>query len=583
MKNFYLFIDSISRFQSKQLYYWIINKYIKKVLPQKKIDVSSKFDSNKESLSQIIEKAIKLFRFKDSLIFNLNISEIENHHNYYNEIIQFIEKDSDKNAFNNLETDDDEIINNYHRFFLFSEVYAEKNIPFEKRIKIIINWIDTIPFSNKKAWTGFNATIRLLNWLKIFMNFDPNYKFNNDDETKILSSFLQNLYFVKKHIEYHIPGNHIIFQFYVLWLFSNLFKSWKDSETINYFAEKKIINEFNEEFLDNGFHFEQSYHYHIQITLLGLYWKYNLKQLNRKIEEKIDNKLNLAVSLSKKFVLGEKTLPMLADNCFTFFHENIELDFNNLQILASVLYKDIEKQNDFFDIQDQYVIFNKFNRKIIIDVGNIGLACNPGHGHSDIFSILYSVKDQPIFIDPGTRRYSNSKEDLLLKKAVSHNTLSINGEDQAKLWGFFRWAYLPKKIEYKINEKENTITFNGKLSAFRHIGSYYHNREVLLKQNEIEINDHVFENKFDSIIITFILHPSINCSIGKSIKLLNEKNVNIVEIKIDSEFNYKTELEEFYIYPNYNYPIKSSKLSIIFNNSIAKDFNSKILVKDFND
>ncbi len=578
MKKIFLFLDSISRFQPKQLYYWIVNKYLKKIFPAENIDSSKVDNIGKSDLHEAIKKAENLFIFNKKLVYKFDLKSPLEHHPYYFQAKDFIENISkDTNGFSKINSEDDEIINNYHRFFLFSEIFSDSKIDQQSRINLIINWIENVPQSNKKAWTGFNATIRLINWIKILIDLDENFVINETDSKKIIRSIFENIYFVRKHIEYHIPGNHIIFQFYILWLVSEIFPNWKDSKEINQFAYKNLVEEFDAEFLESGFHFEQSYHYHLQITLLGIYWKYNLSQLGKNLDHKIKSKIENAVRLTDKFILGNEYIPMLADNCFTFFHENNYEDFSNLIYLRNNIFNLSDESKNNEEIENQYIIANKFNKKLIVDVGNIGLPCNPGHGHSDIFSFLFSDKEQPIFIDPGTRKYNNSKEDMLLKKATSHNTLSVNGEDQSKLWGFFRWAYLPKSLLYNFVESEDSFSIRGSFIGFRHLGNYKHSREIDLQENQIVIKDSI-DKQFDKIYISFILHQDLQFDKLNNIIYLDENFKK--EIIVKSDFPFIINFEEFDVYPNYDFPIKSNKITVVFNSEIKKSFYSEIIVKD---
>lgn len=576
-KIFYT-IDSISRFQPKQLYYWIVNKYLKKILPAENIDISKVDNIEISDLHEAIKKAEKLFALDDKSIYKFGLKNPLQHHPYYFQAKDFIENISkDTYGFSKINSEDDEIINNYHRFFLFAEIFSDSNCEQESRINLIINWIGNVPRSNKKAWTGFNATIRLLNWIKILIDIDKNFVINETDSKKIIRSIFENIYFVRKHIEYHIPGNHIIFQFYILWLISEIFPNWKDSKEINQFAYKNLVEEFDAEFLESGFHFEQSYHYHLQITLLGIYWKYNLSKLGKKLDPKIKSKIENAVRLTDKFILGNEYIPMLADNCFTFFHENNYEDFSNLNYLRNNIFNISDESKNNEEIENQYIIANKFNKKLIVDVGNIGLPCNPGHGHSDIFSFLFSYKEQPIFIDPGTRKYNNSKEDMLLKKTTSHNTLSVNGEDQSKLWGFFRWAYLPKNIRYNFEESEDSFYFSGSFIGFRHLGHYKHSREIDLQENQIIIKDSI-DKQFDKIYLSFVLHQDVLFDKTNNMIFSNEKIKK--KFIVNSEFPFEIIFEEYYVYPNYDFPVKSNKITVIFKSEIKKSFYSEIIVKD---
>jgi hypothetical protein len=371
--------------------------------------------------------------------------------------------------------------------------------------------------------------------------------------------------YISKNIEYHIPGNHVAIQYYVLWLFSNIFPEWKNviDELKN--SERLFVTEFINEYLESGLHFEQSFHYHIQITLIGLYYVYSKQNLNEKIDEEYLNTLRKATEVVDSLISKDQYIPMLSDNCFTFFHKNLSEDLSNISYLSQDLIEqsDVsEKANPITDLKNQYVIAILEESNLIFDVGNIGVAFNPGHGHSDLLSFIYGYNKYPIFIDAGTRKYSPLQEDLLLKKAFSHNTISIADEDQAKLWGFFRWAYLPNKLKYSIEQYDNCIVLSGEYVGFKNLGGIKHKRVVTLSNKMFEIEDYVYGLKGRSLNLNFILHPDVLVSDGGR-KLSINKNF-IFELSISSEFEHQMIIESVNIYPAYDIPIPSHKIRVEF-------------------
>ena len=70
----------------------------------------------------------------------------------------------------------------------------------------------------------------------------------------------------------------------------------------------------------------------------------------------------------------------------------------------------------------------------------LGLEPTFGHGHADALSILLFWKDVPVLIDPGTGR-SNGDQRIrnYFRSTIAHNTIEIEGIDQARILGPFMW------------------------------------------------------------------------------------------------------------------------------------------------
>jgi len=84
------------------------------------------------------------------------------------------------------------------------------------------------------------------------------------------------------------------------------------------------------------------------------------------------------------------------------------------------------------------------NAQLFIDAGPQG-ALTAGHGHADALSIQLVINARPILIDPGTFCYVCPERDRF-RGTAAHNTLQVDGRDQAKPNGPFGWTNLPETI-----------------------------------------------------------------------------------------------------------------------------------------
>lgn len=86
--------------------------------------------------------------------------------------------------------------------------------------------------------------------------------------------------------------------------------------------------------------------------------------------------------------------------------------------------------------------------QLVIDAGPQGTD-NAGHGHADALSIHLSTKGQELLCDPGTFEYCGDGIGRRWFRSTSaHNTLAVDGLDQAESRGPFAWTSLPHtKVE----------------------------------------------------------------------------------------------------------------------------------------
>ena len=574
-----LYLDTLKRLHLKQSIFLIREKILKKVIPLK-ISSLNEIKSNLDIDKQVVnlEKNLNRLRFGDrkKSIWDLGISQNDFKHYYHSFVydkLQEYKLTEDSDILNKLwETthDDIEFIYNLQRMYKFSEAMNSLEFNDIQKLSVIRFWIEKFPPQKGVSWMGFNCSIRLINWVKILAGLET-FETVDKEYIRIISlSMLQNIEFIEKNIEHHIPGNHVIFQYFALWLVTFLFEDERKEKFARIF-EKEFITEFHE----SGLHFELSTHYHLQVLQLGVYYLL-INYENNHVPKLFFDKIKKAFYVLDAFSFKQNNLPLIGDNCYNFFHNNLVEDSENLNYLRKLLEIDESKESDITEIKNEYLIAEKNKFKVIFDVGNIGMPQNPGHGHSDILSINFSYDGVPIFVDPGTRRYSNLPENLNLKRTFSHNTVSINGEDQAKLWGFFRWAFLPRPNVYHYYKKENSVTLEGNLNGFKNIGGAVHTRKIILNNQSLVIYDEIVCKVLKRIEQNFILSEQINVNQNNGKYYLTTDDHKF-EFIIKTDESYKVEIVPQKIYKSYDNPENSEKIRIVYNTSSTK-FETKIVL-----
>lgn len=584
MKKVVLYLNTLSYLSLTQIYFLVYNKFIKKYLFEFFLFINNKkLISNKKNDFPKIRNTINKI-FGEQNIWSLGIDKLEQHSNYFEDlksnIICFLEFDDIK-AIKTLwinKVDDVELNFNYQRFYLFKEVFDDINLSDKRQVSLILEWI-ILNKKNQLAWSGFNCAMRLVNWMKILKDIDKD-EIKVEQWNVIENSIYQQYLFNCNNIDYHIPSNHIALQYYSVWLIVNIFSNWNESEQAKKRKKEILLKEFEVEFSSDGLHFELSTHYHLQIVLLGLTVIHQLDNLGETIPLNFIDLVSKATSVSDKFIIGNY-FPTIGDGCYNFFHENKKQDLQNIKYLRNkYLTKDDERISHAL-IDNSYLFIEDNLFKIIFDVGNISLKSTPGHGHADLLSIILGYNEIPIFIDPGTYQYKNTEASLKLKKTFFHNTVSIGQEDQAKLWGFFRWAYLPKKIKSNFNTLSEDIKIVvGEFLGYRHIGGIIHERSISVDVNKVRIKDSLKGRLDHNIQINFILHPEILVEQKNNIVFLKSK-LNNFKLKCSNE-NILSSVEGIFIYDSYNTATASKKISFNINNHSESKFDSEILFEVLN-
>jgi hypothetical protein len=81
--------------------------------------------------------------------------------------------------------------------------------------------------------------------------------------------------------------------------------------------------------------------------------------------------------------------------------------------------------------------------QLVIKAGPFGEGSG-GHSHSDVLSLTARVRGREVLIDPGTFTYvADAAERDRFRGSAAHNTVRIDGRDQAVPHGPFRWDHKP--------------------------------------------------------------------------------------------------------------------------------------------
>jgi hypothetical protein len=87
--------------------------------------------------------------------------------------------------------------------------------------------------------------------------------------------------------------------------------------------------------------------------------------------------------------------------------------------------------------------------QLVVDCGPMGTQSG-GHGHADALSVVIQSKGQNLLIDPGTYEYIGDGDERSLFRGTSmHNTLRVDGVDQAEIATAFSWRRLTKSAVEK--------------------------------------------------------------------------------------------------------------------------------------
>jgi hypothetical protein len=141
--------------------------------------------------------------------------------------------------------------------------------------------------------------------------------------------------------------------------------------------------------------------------------------------------------------------------------------------------------------------------RVYADAGPLGSG-RGGHGHSDALAVMIRKGGEETLIDPGTYTYVADRQWRdRFRGSAAHNTVRIDGMDQAKPLGPFGWGGKP---DVEIHKWESDAAADSLDAVCRYAGFTHRRRIRLEKPDRLWIEDEVEGPEGEHLIEQF-WHP----------------------------------------------------------------------------
>jgi uncharacterized heparinase superfamily protein len=392
--------------------------------------------------------------------------------------------------------------------------------------KIIDNWIDNNHFGRGTGWEPYPTSLRIINWTKW------HWKTNLLSERAKISLWNQIKY-LESRPEYHLMGNHLFINAKALLYACAFFKLQKDTRI--YKAAISIINEeINEQFLEDGAHFELSPMYHslAMEDLLDLICISNLLPSNFP-KEVIVEKFKKGMQWLQTMIYANEELAHFNDCA-----NGIAPKFNNLVNYASelgIILPTLDVPKFSYHKSSGFVVYKDNCFHLIADIGKVGPNYLPGHAHADTLSFELAIKGHRVIVNSGTSVYGSTKERLRQRGTSAHSTVQIDNQDSSEVWSGFRVANRAVPFDINVNySTDGLISFSASHDGYKRIlASPIHKREFIYSNTSWEINDQI-SGIGNQVVSRYFIHPDIEISKAENNFLLSKNGEVIVKLSLES-------------------------------------------------
>jgi Heparinase II/III-like protein. len=408
-----------------------------------------------------------------------------------------------------------------NRHFQFVGLAKNYYISREKRyleelVCLFKDWNSKNLFLHGVQWTSaMEVSVRVVSWSYMYAfvkKADPDNKFLNgvSHGIKVMAGYI-----LKHKARYSSANNHLIVEMFGVGVAGFLFGINKWIEI----AVNTLTDELPKQNYPDGVNKEMSLHYQAFIMeAYGLMWilmKNNKMQIPVIWEQYLKNMSRFVADSCGKhgevISFGDNDNGKILD--FTGKKKNyyeyilqlmgcvLNVRYTEKKLMENICWIVDDKTLDEYYTKDLYnpplvsvydkggyTFLRSEDHKLLIgfDYAELGFGSIAAHGHADALSIQVFCSGMPVLADPGSYNYHVPKKIRNEnRKTVSHNTVYVEGTEQAEMLGPFLWGKRFKTGQNKTIQREkdveieSTILYNGITHTRKIIFDY--NRKLIVE------------------------------------------------------------------------------------------------------
>jgi len=346
------------------------------------------------------------------------------------------------------------------------------------------SWFAANPFLQGINWTSaLEVAFRVLSWTWVYSLA------GNAMPDPFRRQFLNGIYQHGCYLEHNLsvyfsPNTHLLGEAVALHALGILFPDFPSASRWKSLGGEVVQEAMERQVRADGSHFEQSTYYHVYALDFFL--------LHQALGGALPQQKLTRMAEYLAGIMGpRRVLPFLGDDDGgRVFHPYGDRDKFGRDTLGSTP----RPQSSTMFPDAGISVLVEDDLQIIADFGSFGEGSG-GHSHSDTLSIVAFLGDEEILIDPGTYTYiaEPAMRDWF-RGSSAHNTVRVDGLDQATPAGPFRWNDAPSC--------EARSTYEG-VCRYRGI---MHRRTLTLENRRLTVRDDI-EGPAGEHLVEQFWHP----------------------------------------------------------------------------
>jgi hypothetical protein len=362
----------------------------------------------------------------------------------------------------------------------------------------IQSWIEQNPFQRSINWaSALEVAFRAMSWLWVLHLVGPSLP------KGFVRQLKQGLFLHGHHLEanlshYFSPNTHLLGEAVALHAIGTMLPEFPTAAQWMDKGASIVQEQMNTQVREDGSHFEQSTYYHVYALDMFL-----MHAILSEPGETYRSKLERMADFLQALLAHDRRLPFLGDDDGgRWFHPYGERDaFGNASLASCNAYFQEDRwtcrESDYLPQACWWVdcavpsnaisenespllskrfsdsglfILRSEECKIVLDCGAFGRG-SAGHSHADTLSFTVSYRQRDLLVDSGTFTYvGDPTERDRFRGTAAHNTVRVNGQDQADPVNPFRWAHPPsvQVLRWESNPSADILEAECAYRGFRH-------------------------------------------------------------------------------------------------------------------
>lgn len=365
-------------------------------------------------------------------------------------------------------------------------------------------------FLHGTEWTSaMEVGIRVNSWIYTYVFLTHSFRQYGIEKRAILDELCHGIkgmvdYIVKHRARFSSANNHLIIEMYAVGMAGFLFGyiDWIE------LSIKILTEELPKQNYKDGVNKEMSLHYQSFVMeaygLLCLTMKHNeciVPQIWRQYLSNMSQYLaDCCGDYGEVIVFGDNDEGKVLDlqgKIKDYYRYVLQLmgivlenKYTDLPLIENISWITDSKQQEEYKSKELYMpglvshyetggytILRSRDRKVLLamDHAELGFGSIAAHGHCDALSIQAFYEGKPVLIDSGTYNYhvpKHARNEMRSTKA--HNTVYVEGIEQAEMLGPFLWGKRYTIGTDKYNQTENDV----KIKCFVKYENIVHIREI---------------------------------------------------------------------------------------------------------